>query len=96
MTKKHNKIELEATAVNPAPDGHTRITEGQGFRVRGGDNESHEKLGESIAKIGEELARKGKSFASVEPERFAEVAQKHGLRPARHPQCDCPNCRGRN
>ena len=54
------------------PDGHTRITKADDFRVFGGTQEIHEIMTEHTAKISEKLQEK----PDMTPEEFKEIVDK--------------------
>jgi hypothetical protein len=59
--------------VWPAPDGHRRITNGEGYTVVGGSQEAHEQMQERTAKIREEIDKRGEIRSAEE---FQEIADK--------------------
>lgn len=58
--------------VRPSEDGHTRITEGEGYTVVGGSKESHEEMQEKTAKIREEIDKRGTIRSHEELQEIAE------------------------
>ena len=62
------------------PDGHTRITSGENFKLLGGSEETHGVMTEKAIKMNEHLKRRGKTLDSVTPEEFHEIAHEVGMR----------------
>ncbi|MGF1483674.1 MAG: hypothetical protein ACFBZ8_04855 [Opitutales bacterium] len=59
-------------------DGHKRITQGEGFSIVGGSQETHERMTETVLKTSEALERKGKRIRDAEPKEVADLVRKYG------------------
>jgi len=60
-----------------AADQHKRITQGEGFSLVGGSEETHERMTETVIKTSEDLRRKGRTIADARPEELADLLRKH-------------------
>jgi hypothetical protein len=60
-------------------DGHTRITNGENFKLVGGSEETHGTMQEKAIKLNEHLKRRGKTLDTVSPDEFHEIADKVGM-----------------
>lgn len=58
-------------------DRHKRITQGEGFSLVGGSNETHEKMTETVVKTVEDLQKKGRSLQGADPREVADLLRKH-------------------
>jgi hypothetical protein len=58
-------------------DNHKRITQGEGFSLVGGSNETHERMTETVIKTVEDLQRKGRTIPSADPKEIADLLRKH-------------------
>jgi hypothetical protein len=58
-------------------DKHKRITQGEGFSLVGGSNETHERMTETVIKTVEDLQRKGRTIPSADPKEIADLLRKH-------------------
>ena len=58
-------------------DNHKRITQGEGFSLVGGSNETHERMTETVIKTVEDLQRKGRTIPTANPKEIADLLQKH-------------------
>ncbi len=58
-------------------DGHKRITQGEGFSLVGGSQETHERMTETVIKTTEALERKGKQIRDAEPNEVADLVRKY-------------------
>ena len=67
-------------------DGKKRITQGPGFALLGGGEETHELMTETAIKMTEKLKKKGKDFNSASAEEINDIAHSVGLvkRPSGH------------
>jgi hypothetical protein len=63
-----------------ATDQHKRITQGEGFSLVGGSEETHERMTETVIKTTEDLSRKGRTITDAHPEELAELLRKHDRR----------------
>ncbi len=61
-------------------DRHKRITQGDGFALIGGSEETHDRMTEAVIKTTEELTRKGRTIADARPEELADLLRKHESR----------------
>ena len=60
-----------------ATDQQKRITQGEGFRLVGGSEETHERMTETVIRTTEELGRKGRTLMDAHPEEVADLLRKH-------------------
>ena len=60
-----------------AQDKHKRITRGEGFKLVGGSEDTHERMTETVIKTTEDLRRKGRTIADAHPEELADLLRKH-------------------
>lgn len=60
-------------------DGHTRITDGENFKLVGGSEETHGVMQEKAVKMNEHLKRRGKKLDDITHEEFHEIADKLGM-----------------
>ncbi|MCF7710124.1 MAG: hypothetical protein K9M83_03050 [Opitutales bacterium] len=58
-------------------DQHKRITQGEGFSLVGGSQETHERMTETVVKTVEDLSRKGRNLQGADPREVAELLRKH-------------------
>jgi hypothetical protein len=58
-------------------DNHKRLTQGEGFSLVGGSDETHERMTETVIKTVEDLQRKGRSIPTADPKEIAELLRKH-------------------
>jgi len=63
-------------------DGHTRITQGENFRLFGGSEDTHQRMQEVAVKINEKLTDRGKRLGDVSRQEFLDIARDVGLRSA--------------
>ncbi|MFA5205596.1 MAG: hypothetical protein WC708_14465 [Lentisphaeria bacterium] len=54
-------------------DGHVRITKGDNFVLRGGSEETHERMTETTLRFNEKLAHRGKRLDEVEHQEFIDL-----------------------
>lgn len=65
---KDNRKRAKATLLGlglDAADGHTRITRGENYVLRGGSQETHAVMQETAIKVNEQLTRRGKRLEDV-------------------------------
>ena len=61
-------------------DGHKRLTQGEGFMLAGGSEETHERMAGTVIRTTEDLARKGKHLAEAEAREVIDLLRKHAER----------------
>lgn len=61
-------------------DGHKRLTQGEGFLLAGGSEETHERMTGAVLRTVEDLGRKGRSLADAESREVADLLRKHADR----------------
>jgi len=61
-------------------DGHKRLTQGEGFLLAGGSEETHERMAGTVIRTTEDLARKGKQLAEAEAQEVIDLLRKHAER----------------
>lgn len=57
-----------------AQDGHTRITQGENFRIVMGSENAHARMRNICLKMNQKLKDTGKTFHDLSPEEFADMA----------------------
>jgi hypothetical protein len=58
-------------------DGHKRVTQGEGFLLAGGSEETHERMAGTVIRTVEDLGRKGRSLAEAEAREVMDLLRKH-------------------
>jgi hypothetical protein len=58
-------------------DRHKRLTQGEGFSLVGGSEETHERMTESVIKTVEDLQRQGRNLQDAPPEQIRDLLRKH-------------------
>ena len=58
-------------------DQHKRITQGEGFSLVGGSQDTHDRMTETVVKTVEDLGRKGRNLQEADPREIAELLRKH-------------------
>ena len=58
-------------------DGHTRITQGPGFKLVGGSEGTHDKMTRAVMKTNEALRKKGLDLRTAEPERVIDLLREN-------------------
>lgn len=58
-------------------DGHRRLTQGEGFTLAGGSEETHERMTGAVIRTTEDLARKGRSLGDADPREVADLLRRH-------------------
>jgi hypothetical protein len=61
------------TGVGFDHDGHTRITNGKDFTLRGGSQETHERMQEVAIRVSEEMKKQGTTIADAHPEKVRDA-----------------------
>ena len=61
-------------------DGHKRLTQGDGFTLAGGSEDTHEKMTEVVIRTTEDLARKGRSLQEADAREVHDLLKKHSDR----------------
>ena len=61
-------------------DGHKRVTQGEGFLLAGGSEETHERMAGTVIRTVEDLGKKGRSLADAEPREVIDLLRKHADR----------------
>ncbi len=56
-----------------AGDGHLRVTEGEGFRVLLGSEQSHDAMSELCARISAQLKAEGRTLEDLSEEEFIDL-----------------------
>lgn len=55
------------------PDGHIRVTQGEGLTLQGGTESVHERMQEHAIKLTEKLKSRGKTIQSASPKEVIET-----------------------
>lgn len=58
-------------------DQHKRITQGEGFSLVGGSEETHERMTETVIKTVEDLRRQGRDLRDAPTEQVRDLLRKH-------------------
>lgn len=58
-------------------DGHKRVTQGEGFTLAGGSEETHDRMTGAVIRTTEDLGRKGRSLRDADPREVADLLRKH-------------------
>lgn len=74
--EKRPSIRLLGVGLD-ADDKHKRITQGEGFHLVGGSEDTHDRMTETVIKATEDLSRKGRTIADAHPEELADLLRKH-------------------
>ena len=61
-------------------DGHKRLTQGEGFTLAGGSEETHDRMTGAVVRTTEDLGRKGRSLRDADPREVADLLRKHAER----------------
>ncbi len=59
------------------PDGHKRVTQGEGFLLAGGSEETHERMTGTVIRTVEDLGRKGRTLAEAEAREVIDLLRKN-------------------
>jgi len=74
MSKKKTRAKGGSRLLGVAgSDGHTRITNGPGYTLSGGDKETHERMQTTAEKFNEQLQKKGKRLEDIGPSEFRDM-----------------------
>lgn len=69
---RHGRVRI--VGIDPHSDGHTRISEGPGYRAEGGSVDSHEQLQAVSERMVAELRARGYKLDDLTWEQYEEVA----------------------
>ncbi|MFN7340410.1 MAG: hypothetical protein ACK5VI_04930 [Opitutia bacterium] len=58
-------------------DGHKRVTQGEGFLLAGGSEETHERMTGTVIRTVEDLGRKGRTLAEAEAREVMDLLRKN-------------------
>lgn len=58
-------------------DGHKRLTQGEGFLLAGGSEETHERMAGTVIRTVEDLGRKGRTLADAEAREVMDLIRKN-------------------
>lgn len=58
-------------------DGHKRVTQGEGFLLAGGSEETHERMAGTVIRTVEDLGRKGRTLGDAEARELMDLLRKN-------------------